>query len=109
MLRVMDQWQRSSKVSALRFNIQSGPDLLGITLSPEHPGKSGEANMQEVQTLVEPQRISKVRSFWESNVKESDPDLVPPDLVTPRFSDKMNFPRFKKLTVFDPDLVPTPI
>eukprot|EP00116_Pleurobrachia_bachei_P018735 sb/3478997/ len=39
----------------------------------------------------------------------SDPDLVPPDLVTPRFSDRINFPRYRKLTVFDPDLVPTPI
>eukprot|EP00116_Pleurobrachia_bachei_P016433 sb/3476695/ len=40
---------------------------------------------------------------------QSDPDLVPPDLVTPRFSDRINFPRYRKLTVFDPDLVPTPI
>eukprot|EP00116_Pleurobrachia_bachei_P019032 sb/3479294/ len=43
-----------------------------------------------------------------STVK-SDPDLVPPDLVTPRFSDRINFPRYRNLTVFDPDLVPTPI
>eukprot|EP00116_Pleurobrachia_bachei_P016986 sb/3477248/ len=42
-------------------------------------------------------------------VIQSDPDLVPPDLVTPRFSDMINFPRYRKLTVFDPDLVPTPI
>eukprot|EP00116_Pleurobrachia_bachei_P013197 sb/3473459/ len=28
----------------------------------------------------------------------------PPDLVTPRFSDWINFPRYRKLTVFDPDL-----
>eukprot|EP00116_Pleurobrachia_bachei_P011083 sb/3471345/ len=40
---------------------------------------------------------------------QSDPDLVTPDLVTPRFSDRINFPRYRKLTVFDPDLVPTPI
>eukprot|EP00116_Pleurobrachia_bachei_P018977 sb/3479239/ len=33
----------------------------------------------------------------------SDPDLVPPDLVTPRFSDRINFPQFRKLTIFDPD------
>eukprot|EP00116_Pleurobrachia_bachei_P005466 sb/3465728/ len=38
-----------------------------------------------------------------------DPDLVTPDLVTPRFSDRINFPRYRKLTVFDPDLVATPI
>eukprot|EP00116_Pleurobrachia_bachei_P013062 sb/3473324/ len=44
------------------------------------------------------------------NVLQSDPDLVPPDLVTPRrFSDRINFPRYRKLTVFDPDLVPSPI
>eukprot|EP00116_Pleurobrachia_bachei_P007278 sb/3467540/ len=34
----------------------------------------------------------------------SDPDLVPPDLVAPRFSDTINFPRNRKLTLFDPDL-----
>eukprot|EP00116_Pleurobrachia_bachei_P007986 sb/3468248/ len=39
----------------------------------------------------------------------SDPDLVPSYLVTPRFSDRINFPRYRKVTVFDPDLVPTPI
>eukprot|EP00116_Pleurobrachia_bachei_P005104 sb/3465366/ len=39
----------------------------------------------------------------------SDPYLVTPDLVTPRFSDRINFPRYRKLTVFDPDLVATPI
>eukprot|EP00116_Pleurobrachia_bachei_P018225 sb/3478487/ len=38
-----------------------------------------------------------------------NPYLVPPDLVTPRFSDRINFPRYRKLTVFDPDLVPNPI
>ena len=36
---------------------------------------------------------------------QSDPDLVTPDLVTPRFSDRINFPRYKKLMAFDPDLV----
>eukprot|EP00116_Pleurobrachia_bachei_P004879 sb/3465141/ len=40
---------------------------------------------------------------------QSDPDLVTPHLVTPRFSDRINFPRYRKVTVFDPDLVPTPI
>eukprot|EP00116_Pleurobrachia_bachei_P004720 sb/3464982/ len=40
---------------------------------------------------------------------QSDPDLVAPDLVTPRFSDRINFPRNRKLTVFNPDLVATPI
>ena len=27
------------------------------------------------------------------------------DLVTPRFSDRINFPRYRKLMAFDPDLV----
>eukprot|EP00116_Pleurobrachia_bachei_P006023 sb/3466285/ len=40
---------------------------------------------------------------------QSGPDLVTPNLVTPRFSDRINFPRYRKLTVFDPDLVATPI
>eukprot|EP00116_Pleurobrachia_bachei_P014963 sb/3475225/ len=34
---------------------------------------------------------------------QSDLDLVTPDLVTPRFSDRINFPRYKKLTVMDLD------
>eukprot|EP00116_Pleurobrachia_bachei_P011477 sb/3471739/ len=29
--------------------------------------------------------------------------------MTPRFSDRINFPRYRKLTVFDPELVATPI
>eukprot|EP00116_Pleurobrachia_bachei_P008109 sb/3468371/ len=37
------------------------------------------------------------------------PRFSAPDLVTPRFSDRINFPRYRKVTVFDPDLVPTPI
>ena len=36
---------------------------------------------------------------------QSDPDLVTPDIVTPRFSDMINIPRYKKLMAFDPDLV----
>eukprot|EP00116_Pleurobrachia_bachei_P017176 sb/3477438/ len=39
----------------------------------------------------------------------SDPNLVHPDLVTPRFRDRINFPRYRKLTLFDPDLLATPI
>eukprot|EP00116_Pleurobrachia_bachei_P016005 sb/3476267/ len=46
---------------------------------------------------------------WVTYQVQSDPDLVTPDLVTPRFSDRINFPRYRKLTVFDPDLVATPI
>eukprot|EP00116_Pleurobrachia_bachei_P012004 sb/3472266/ len=33
------------------------------------------------------------------------PRFSAPDLVTPRFSDTINFPRYRKLTSFDPDLV----
>eukprot|EP00116_Pleurobrachia_bachei_P015202 sb/3475464/ len=44
-----------------------------------------------------------------NSLVQSDPYLVTPDLVTPLFSARINFPRYRKLTVFDPDLVPTPI
>eukprot|EP00116_Pleurobrachia_bachei_P005265 sb/3465527/ len=47
-------------------------------------------------------RDRKKRSLF---LLQSDPYLVTPDLVTPRFSDRINFPRYRKLTVFDPDLV----
>eukprot|EP00116_Pleurobrachia_bachei_P012131 sb/3472393/ len=36
------------------------------------------------------------------DVVQSDPDLVPPDLGTPRFSDRINFPRYRKLTTCPP-------
>eukprot|EP00116_Pleurobrachia_bachei_P017492 sb/3477754/ len=50
---------------------------------------------------------SNVHPTLTAVVVQSDPDLVIPDLVTPRFSDRINFPRYRKLTVFDPDLVAT--
>eukprot|EP00116_Pleurobrachia_bachei_P011626 sb/3471888/ len=37
-------------------------------------------------------------------IRSSDPDLVPPDLVAPRFTGRINFPRYRKLTVFHPDI-----
>ena len=40
---------------------------------------------------------------------QSDPYLVTPELVKPRFSEMINFPRSRKLTVFDPEFVATPI
>eukprot|EP00116_Pleurobrachia_bachei_P001719 sb/3461981/ len=66
--------------------------------------------------LVDENDFCKVSDFGLSYVleennyyKPSDPNLMPPYLVTPRFSDRINFPRYRKLTVFDPDLVATPI
>ena len=56
--------------------------------------------------ILVPIQLGEITS---GEVIQSDPDLVTPDLVTPRFSDKINFPRYRKLTVFDPDLVATPI
>eukprot|EP00116_Pleurobrachia_bachei_P009673 sb/3469935/ len=67
---------------------------------------SSKTNYMEVSTRI---CISFLNRVITLNNIQSDPDLVPPDLVTPRFSDRINFPRYRKLTVFDPDLVPTPI
>eukprot|EP00116_Pleurobrachia_bachei_P015364 sb/3475626/ len=39
----------------------------------------------------------------------SDPDLPDPDLPEPRFTGRINLPRSRKLTVFDPDIPDTPI
>eukprot|EP00116_Pleurobrachia_bachei_P009569 sb/3469831/ len=65
-----------------------------------------EAIFRKIKTI----RLHNLNDYLSNpHILQSDPDLVTPDLVTPRFSDRINFPRYRKLTVFDPDLVPTPI
>eukprot|EP00116_Pleurobrachia_bachei_P016594 sb/3476856/ len=41
--------------------------------------------------------------------RSSDPDLPGPDISEPRFTGRMNFPRYRKLTAFYPDIPGTPI
>ena len=40
---------------------------------------------------------------------QSDPDLPGPDLPAPLFTGRINFPRFRKLTLFHPDIPGIPI
>eukprot|EP00116_Pleurobrachia_bachei_P010705 sb/3470967/ len=71
---------------------------------------SGEGQFRAVRYLLDNIAIQGDGMSGESGVElQSDPYLVTPDLVTPRFSDMINFPRYRKFTVFDPDLVPSPI
>eukprot|EP00116_Pleurobrachia_bachei_P013588 sb/3473850/ len=42
-------------------------------------------------------------------VIQSDPDLPGPDLPEPRFTGRIKFPRYRKLTVFHHDIPGTPI
>eukprot|EP00116_Pleurobrachia_bachei_P005801 sb/3466063/ len=42
-------------------------------------------------------------------IVQSDPDLPGPDIPEPRFTGRINFPRYRKLTVFHPDIPDTPI
>ena len=39
-----------------------------------------------------------------SGTRNQVPDLTGSDLPEPRFTGRINFPRYRKLTVFDPDL-----
>eukprot|EP00116_Pleurobrachia_bachei_P014234 sb/3474496/ len=39
-----------------------------------------------------------------TKVIQSDPDFPGPDLPEPRFTGRVNFPQYGKMTVFDPDL-----
>eukprot|EP00116_Pleurobrachia_bachei_P018957 sb/3479219/ len=66
------------------------PDLVDKILSPEGVPKSGSDCIQW-----------KKYSF--SLQLQSDPDLGAPNLGTPRFRDKISFPRYRKLTLFDLD------
>eukprot|EP00116_Pleurobrachia_bachei_P002964 sb/3463226/ len=58
--------------------------------------------------LKVPWRQIETRFFSSFLYIQSDPDLGAPDLGTPRFRDRILFPRYRKLTLFDPDLVDTP-
>eukprot|EP00116_Pleurobrachia_bachei_P015559 sb/3475821/ len=60
------------------------------------PGKSGS----DCQHIMEHCNINRI---------QSDPDLPGPDLPEPRFTGRKNFPRFRNLTVYHPDIPGTPI
>eukprot|EP00116_Pleurobrachia_bachei_P009648 sb/3469910/ len=95
------------------FYVTNGPSFLQFC------SKSSCSSRQliSLQIMWRPRRTSNFSvevPVGLSNIQfhiilQSDPYLVPPDLVAPRFSDTINFPRYRKLTLFDPDLVPTPI
>ena len=40
---------------------------------------------------------------------QSDPDLPNPDLLEPRFTGRINFPQYRELVGFDPEIPGTPI
>eukprot|EP00116_Pleurobrachia_bachei_P017350 sb/3477612/ len=54
--------------------------------------------------------ISKTGRYLEARTSlQSDPDLPGPDIPEPRLTGRINFPRYRKLTVFHPDIPGTPI
>eukprot|EP00116_Pleurobrachia_bachei_P012591 sb/3472853/ len=79
-----------------------GPDNVNCTV---HANCNYDHDSEGKEELQEQKRNYPIKR----KCKNSDPDLVPSDLMTPRFSDIINFPRYRKLTLFDLDLVPTPI
>eukprot|EP00116_Pleurobrachia_bachei_P012733 sb/3472995/ len=93
----------SLSLSHVLYSCEDEPNILGI----RGLRVMGVDEAPTLSTLLFLPRSSFLPSVAIS--VQSDPDLVTPDLVTPRFSDRINFPRYRKLMVFDPDLVATPI
>eukprot|EP00116_Pleurobrachia_bachei_P009474 sb/3469736/ len=69
----------------------------------------GENNLNNLYSPV--LSVSKHLFFYLSCLVcvQSDPDLPGPDLPEPRFTGRINFPRYRNLMVFHPDIPGTPI
>eukprot|EP00116_Pleurobrachia_bachei_P013740 sb/3474002/ len=92
---------------SLSLSLQSMDDM---TLSSTHSYRSDQGHHGQMVWSSSSSFVFPLASTSEQpDGLQSDPDLVTPDLVTPRFIDRINFPRYRKLTIFDPDLVATPI
>eukprot|EP00116_Pleurobrachia_bachei_P010255 sb/3470517/ len=109
-LAILFTWRHSHLVRSPHMGITPGVYVTNLfTCSPGYIEFTDLCDKKE--TCGNENRICAVNRQTENIFSISPRQSVQsdPDLVTPRFSDRINFPRYRKLTVFDPDLEPTPI
>eukprot|EP00116_Pleurobrachia_bachei_P001523 sb/3461785/ len=96
-------WERVDSKSGVYFwHIPSG------TTQYQHPSLS--SNLDLLSEQVSNLQLSKPETEDDRKATfQSDPDLPGPDIPEPRFTGRINFPRYRKLTVFHPDIPGTPI
>eukprot|EP00116_Pleurobrachia_bachei_P005911 sb/3466173/ len=94
-----------------RFNIDPVKSTTDVSIAGTGPapsvvsGRSGLSGSTEHSVRSRSRSVSDAEPAFLSDTSEASD----PDLVAPRFSDRKNFPPYRRLTVFDPDLVATPI
>eukprot|EP00116_Pleurobrachia_bachei_P012738 sb/3473000/ len=88
-LEIIHKW--ASETEMQMFLVTQSPLQLG-RVARENEAREAPTNVQEFILI------------------QSDPDLPGPDLPEPRsFTGRVNFPKNRKFTVFDPDIPGTPI
>eukprot|EP00116_Pleurobrachia_bachei_P016143 sb/3476405/ len=76
---------------------------------PLRPSKIIRSELLHSGLLVVTKNFTKKFFMSLSGPIQSDPDLPGRDIPEPRLTGRINFPRYRNLTVFHPDIPGTPI